>query len=52
VDILAWCSFWVVFRPVRETAACWDQVYSVNGETDFPGPVNGGGKVPQPVGRT
>ncbi|ROI47827.1 hypothetical protein DPX16_16250 [Anabarilius grahami] len=30
----------------------WDQVNSVNGERYFPGPVNGGGKVPQPVGRT
>lgn len=24
----------------------------MNGERYFPGPVNGGGKVPQPVGRT
>ncbi|XP_077103061.1 uncharacterized protein LOC143754014 [Siphateles boraxobius] len=30
----------------------WDQVYSVNGERYFPGSVNEGGKVPQPVGRT
>ncbi|KAK7165986.1 hypothetical protein R3I93_005926 [Phoxinus phoxinus] len=30
----------------------WDQVNTVDGERYFPGPVNGGGKVPQPVGRT
>lgn len=47
VDILV---LFCCFQPTDRDR--WDQVFSVNGERYFPGPVNGGGKVPQPVGRT